>query len=242
MAEEGVHVLAGQAEIGAALGALVAAKAQEAIGRRGVFTIAVSGGSTTKIFCQEMVKRADVGWDKWRVFMADERLVPLDQEDCNYKGYKDALVGTVPLAAEHIYPINPSLSVEAAAEDYTQKLKQVFSEDTPVFDVVLLGMGPDGHTASLFPGHKLLQEKTLLVAPISDSPKPPPNRVTLTFKVLNRARCAIFVCTGEGKAANVKNVLEGNEENPLPAALVQPLDGELHWYLDTAAASQLSAQ
>ncbi|XP_035679342.1 6-phosphogluconolactonase-like [Branchiostoma floridae] len=242
MAEEGVHVLADQAEIGAALGALVAAKAQEAIGDRGVFTIAVSGGSTTKIFCHEMAKRADVGWDKWRVFMADERLVPLDQEDCNYKGYKDALVGTVPLAAEHIYPINPSLSVEAAAEDYTQKLKQVFSEDTPVFDVVLLGMGPDGHTASLFPGHKLLQEKTLLVAPISDSPKPPPNRVTLTFKVLNRAHCAIFVCTGEGKAANVKNVLEGNEENPLPAALVQPLDGELHWYLDTAAASQLSAQ
>ncbi|XP_066289937.1 6-phosphogluconolactonase-like [Branchiostoma lanceolatum] len=242
MAEEGVHVLAGQAEIGAELGALIAAKAKEAIDSRGVFTIAVSGGSTTKIFCQEMVKRADVGWEKWRVFMADERLVPLDQEDCNYKGYKDALVGSVPLAAEHIYPINPSLSVEAAAEDYTQKLKQVFSEDTPVFDVVLLGMGPDGHTASLFPGHKLLQEKTLLVAPISDSPKPPPNRVTLTFKVLNNARCAVFVCTGEGKAANVKNVLEGNEENLLPAALVQPLDGELHWYLDTAAASQLSSQ
>ncbi|CAH1270388.1 PGLS [Branchiostoma lanceolatum] len=242
MAEEGVHVLAGQAEIGAELGALIAAKAKEAISSRGVFTIAVSGGSTTKIFCQDMVKRADVGWEKWRVFMADERLVPLDQEDCNYKGYKDALVGSVPLAAEHIYPINPSLSVEAAAEDYTQKLKQVFSEDTPVFDVVLLGMGPDGHTASLFPGHKLLQEKTLLVAPISDSPKPPPNRVTLTFKVLNNARCAVFVCTGEGKAANVKNVLEGNEENLLPAALVQPLDGELHWYLDSTAASQLSSQ
>ncbi|XP_019638215.1 PREDICTED: 6-phosphogluconolactonase-like isoform X2 [Branchiostoma belcheri] len=190
-----------------------------------------------------MVKHADVGWDKWRVFMADERLVPLGHGDCNYKGYKEGLVGSVPLAAEHIYPINPSLSVEAAAEDYTQKLKQVFSEDVPVFDMVLLGMGPDGHTASLFPGHKLLQERTLLVAPISDSPKPPPNRVTLTLKVLNRARCAVFVCTGESKAANVKVVLEGNEQdNPLPAALVQPLDGELHWYLDSAAASQLSQQ
>ncbi|XP_006772461.2 PREDICTED: 6-phosphogluconolactonase [Myotis davidii] len=151
------------------------------------------------------------------------------------------LLSKLPIPDSQVITIDPQLPVEEAAEDYAKKLRQAFQGDSiPVFDLLILGVGPDGHTCSLFPDHPLLQEREKIVAPISDSPKPPPQRVTLTLPVLNAARTVIFVATGEGKAAVLKRILEDKEASPLPAALVQPHTGKLCWFLDEAAARLLT--
>nr|KAF6478901.1 hypothetical protein HJG59_000124 [Molossus molossus] len=151
------------------------------------------------------------------------------------------LLSKLPIPDSQVITINPQLPVEEAAEDYAKKLRKAFQGDSiPVFDLLILGVGPDGHTCSLFPDHPLLQEREKIVAPISDSPKPPPQRVTLTLPVLNAARNVIFVATGEGKAAVLKRILENKEDSLLPAALVQPHTGKLCWFLDEAAAGLLT--
>jgi len=164
--------------------------------------------------------------------------VPFDSEDSTYKFYKANIIGNGLIPETSVFKIDPKLSVAEAAEDYTKKVRETFPEpELPRFDLLLLGMGPDGHTCSLFPGHPLLEDKTSIIAPISDSPKPPPSRVTMTMPVVNNAKCAIFAACGEGKAEMVKRVLGGDVT--LPAAMVKPVDGEVIWILDNAAAKLL---
>ncbi|XP_034647922.1 6-phosphogluconolactonase isoform X1 [Trachemys scripta elegans] len=180
-------------------------------------------------------------WRSWVLAFCDERLVPVEDPESTYGAYKTHLLSKISIPENQVVIINPSLPVEEAASDYAEKLKEAFQgENMPVFDLLILGIGPDGHTCSLFPDHPLLQEKEKIVASISDSPKPPPERITLTLPVLNAARTVVFVATGESKAAILKRILEGDEENPLPAALVQPHTGKLHWFLDESAAKELT--
>ncbi|XP_035139479.1 6-phosphogluconolactonase isoform X1 [Callithrix jacchus] len=179
------------------------------------------------------------GW-KWSACSSSSYLVRRSIRQRNGTG-KTHLLSRLAIPESQVITINPKLPVEEAAEDYAKKLSQAFQGDSiPVFDLLILGVGPDGHTCSLFPDHPLLQEREKIVAPISDSPKPPAQRVTLTLPVLNAARTVIFVATGEGKAAVLKRILEDKEENPLPAALVQPHTGKLCWFLDEAAARLLT--
>jgi len=234
-------------EVAAAVGQLVSEAAQNAIADKGAFAIALSGGSLVKIL-GALANDPLMDWSKWHVFWADERLVPLTDSDSNYKGADDEFISKTSIPKSHVYPINADLSVADAAAAYEDVIRKVASagamresaNGVPSFDLILLGMGPDGHCASLFPEHELLAEDTKLVAAISDSPKPPPERITLTMPVLNAAKKVAFVASGGGKAPMLKRVMTqgGPADRLLPVQRVQPSGGAV-WHVDEAAASDL---
>lgn len=179
-----------------------------------------------------------------QVFYADERVVPLDHSDSNHKLCTDEFFSKVPIPAKNIHPIDVSLlhDLEELADSYEKALIHEFAQKDsarfPVFDLVLLGMGPDGHCASLFPGHALLSEEERWVAYIEDSPKPPPKRITLTFPVINHATRVAFVAAGAGKVDVLKTVLDNPEEG-LPCSRVRPVQpGHLFWFVDDDASAK----
>ena len=156
----------------------------------------------------------------------------------------------MPVVPSHVNSINDSVSAEEAADDYEFHIRQLVktrtinvsdNSDCPKFDLVLLGMGPDGHVASLFPNHPMLDEKSEWVTFITDSPKPPPERITFTLPVINSASNVAVVVTGESKAEAVHLAIDdvGPDYLSLPARLVQPTKGKLVWFLDKPAASKL---
>ncbi|KAF8742157.1 hypothetical protein RHS02_04110, partial [Rhizoctonia solani] len=220
-------------------------KAQtEAIEKRNKFTIALSGGSLPKML-KGLIGRRDVPWDKWYVYFADERLVPLSHEDSNYSLCDKEFLSHVPIPRTNIHTIDEKLldDAEEAADAYEKILIREFAQKDsarfPVFDLILLGMGPDGHTCSLFPGHELLNETDRWIAPIEDSPKPPPRRVTFTFPVLNHAAKVSFVATGEGKQEMLQRILDHPEQG-LPCSRVLPLaPGQVYWFVDDAASARV---
>ncbi|KAM9312875.1 6-phosphogluconolactonase [Gastrophryne carolinensis] len=205
------------------------------------FCLGLSGGSLVQLLSQELPKTAGLNTEGWKVAMCDERLVPFTDPESTYGEYLRHLVPLGLLSESQFITIDPSLSVEDAAAEYAKKLREIFpGNDLPSFDMLILGLGPDGHTASLFPGHSLLQVTDQIVAPISDSPKPPPQRVTLTLPVINAAKTVVFVATGEGKAPILKRILQSEDPDPLPAARVAPVKGKLLWFLDEPAARDLT--
>jgi 6-phosphogluconolactonase len=224
----------------------VARLSAQAIAERGRFAVALSGGSLPKILCPPLVAdplQAQVGWSSWHVFWADERCVPLTDPDSNYRLAREYLFEQVDIPPGQIYPLDDAPGPAAAATAYQARLAEVFQPPAgqrPRFDLILLGMGEDGHTASLFPQHSLLQETERWVAPVFDSPKPPLARITLTLPVINNARQVAFITTGAGKAEALSQVMRADPASPLPAQRVQPATGELHWFVDEAAAAALN--
>ncbi|KAJ0236249.1 hypothetical protein HA466_0255860 [Hirschfeldia incana] len=211
---------------------------------RGAFTVVVSGGSLIKSL-RKLVEVDSIDWSKWHFFWVDERVVPKHHEDSNYKLAYDAFLSKVPIPPGNVYAINESLSAEAAADDYETCLKHLvktgvlrLSESTgfPKFDLMLLGMGPDGHVASLFPGHGLCGERERWVASIADSPKPPSERITFTFPVINSSAHVGLVVCGSGKAEAVEAALK--KSGSVPAGCVSA-EEELVWFLDKPACSKL---
>lgn len=200
--------------------------------------VGVSGGSMVGMLTQ-VLPGVKTDWQKWRFFFCDERLVPIENSENTFGNYNAQLAPKLHLTKEQFVIVNTSLPPREAAEDYSEKLKEYF-KTVPEFDLLLLGMGPDGHTCSLFPEHKLLEEKLKWVADITDSPKPPPCRVTFTYPVINSAKMVVFPITGAEKADTVAKVLHPKKGEPrLPASLVQPTAGNVVWLLDSAAASLL---
>lgn len=239
MATPQLKIINDSSKLQSAVCDFIVARAKQAAEERSCFTIGLSGGSVAKIVSQGLRDRKDVEWSAWRVFYCDERLVPFSDGDSTHALFQRELFDHVSIP--NINSIDPTLSVEGAAEDYVAKIRKQFPGDSlPTFDLLLLGMGPDGHTCSLFPGHPGLDEAEKLVIPISDSPKPPPCRITLTFPVLNSARCVTVISTGGSKAEAVKGCLEpAAGQDPLPAGRARPTAGELFWFLDEGAASKL---
>jgi 6-phosphogluconolactonase len=260
-----IHILPSADELSSAVGRYVANVSAAAIQARGRLVVALSGGSLPQLLSAKLIiepLRRQINWAAWHVFFADERCVPLDHPASNYRLAKEKLFDYVPIPPNQIYPIDPTLDPQAAAAAYqiTMNNEQLtmsnqqsstlppFHPSTPsaplrtglpnlpTFDLILLGMGEDGHTASLFPGHELLNETQRWVAPIFDSPKPPPERITLTLPVINHARHVAFVTTGAGKAEVLPEAIGSPT---VPAGMVQPIGGTLDWFVDEAAAANL---
>ena len=220
--------------------------ANQAVTERGRFTIALSGGSTPKSLYTLLATnaRASLPWEKMFFFWGDERHVPSTDPDSNYRMVNEAMLSKVPVPASNVFRVpaeNPDAA--AVADAYERTLREFFGlapGQLPRFDLILLGMGPDGHTASLFPGTAALQEKSKLVV-ANWVEKLKTYRLSFTLPVLNAARCVTFLVSGTDKAAVLKSVLEDDiPGEQYPAKLVRPTDGKLIWLLDRAAASALS--
>lgn len=214
--------------------------ARESIAAHGHFSLALAGGSTPRALYELLATpqwSAQIDWRSTHIFFGDERAAPPDGELSNFKMAHDALLSKVPLPEENIHRMEAEREdLENAARDYETQLL----EYSPL-DLVLLGMGDDGHTASLFPNSPALDESTrLCVATPVASLQPHVRRLTLTFPAINAARRVWLLVTGEGKATRLQQVLKGeSDKRSTPVAGVKPENGELIWILDKAAASLL---
>jgi 6-phosphogluconolactonase len=217
--------------------------AGQAIDARGRFTIALAGGSTPKATYQRLASephRDAIDWSRVHVFWGDERCVPPMDRSSNYGMAHASLLSGVPIPDHNVHRMRGELDAEAAAQAYADELRRFFGGVWPRFDLVVLGMGTDGHTAALFPGSPVLAgTQRAVVAVMASYQDRPACRLTLTLRAINAARIVVFLVTGEHKADIVRQVFENRQER-LPAQHIQPLEGELHWLLDAAAASKLS--
>jgi 6-phosphogluconolactonase len=219
-----------------------------AVHQRGHATVALAGGSTPKATYAELAAGQRQGtrpvpWEQVHVFLGDERMVPLDHPDSNHRMAQESLLRHVPVAADHVHPVPTHLEPAAAARAYEDTLRRTCGTDSgvPRLDLVLLGMGTDGHTASLFPGTTALEERTAWVAS-NWVPRLQAHRVTLTFPVLAQAGTVLFLVTGADKARVVREALQPRAGDPRhPAGQVRPVAGRLLWLLDEAAAAELAA-
>ena len=216
---------------------------REAIAARGRFSVALAGGSTPKRVYELLAGdgcRGQLDWSKAHIFFGDERCVPPDDAESNYRMASEAMLARLPLPEENIHRINGVGDAVANARLYEDEARNFFNgEAWPRFDLVLLGMGDDGHTASLFPGAEILCEPEAWVAGVWVE-KLRAYRITLTAAALNHAAHVIFLVTGENKAGRLAEVLEGEREpSRLPAQLVKPLGGSLSWFVDAAASARL---
>lgn len=213
-------------------------KAAKAIAERGRFAVALAGGSTPKATYEVLARdhASDVDWADVHVFFGDERTVPPDHEDSNYRMARGALLDHVPVGSVH--RMKGELSPDEAAALYEEELLAFFEDGPPVLDLVMLGIGGDGHTASLFPETSAL-EVTDRLAVANPVPKLDTTRLTLAVPVLNAARDVNFLVAGEDKAEALKEILEGDADpRRYPAKLIQPPGGPV-WMVDRAAASML---
>lgn len=220
------------------------ALAQASIQARGAFHVALAGGSTPKRLHELLASapfREQLDWSRVKVFFGDERFVPPDDPESNVAMARRSLLDHVDIPAEQVFPF-PTVGTtpEAAAEQYARTLLSVLG-DPPVLDLILLGMGEDGHTASLFPGHpEVTHPSGNWVAAVHEAPKPPSTRLTLTYATIKAARHITVLVSGQGKAEALEHIFQDNTDHTQwPVRGIYPANGEITWLVDQEAASTL---
>lgn len=211
--------------------------AEEAFALQGRFSLALAGGSTPRALYTLLADapfKDRIDWSRVHIFFGDERCVPPDHPDSNYRMASESLLSKVPIPAEQVHRMRGEIAPEAAAAEYDARLRSFFRTIRP--DLILLGLGDDSHTASLFP-HTPALAPTDRLCVSNWVEKLKTHRITLTAPFINSAREVMFLVAGKSKAPAVKNVLEGMPDpNRLPAQMIDPADGRLLWFMDVAAA------
>jgi len=212
----------------------------------GRFTVALSGASMINLLTDVLptVPLTQQEWKSWLIFFVDERIVPFEDSQSSFGCYTRILLPACPfLSVEQFVPIDPSMDATSCAQDYELRMKALLDvkkgEHFPHLDLTFLGFGPDGHTASLFPGHPLLEEKKKWIGEVTDSPKPPPNRITFTLPLINSSKNVVVVSTGVSKAEVVKAVFKDDAKLPINMISLesgQPID----WIIDSEACKLLN--
>jgi 6-phosphogluconolactonase len=215
-----------------------AALSSAAIERKGSFAVALSGGKTPIGFYQHLSSVNGLPWDRTHIFLVDERLVPAASPESNFGMIRRTLTGVVPVPPSNVHPMfDGTASPSAAVEFYEKELRSFFclaGGATPEFDLILLGIGEDGHTASLFPGSEALKEKERLVVPVPLG-RILHDRITLTLPVINGARNVFFLVCGRRKKVVIRKLRQGHDRT-MPAAMVKPVQGNLVFLTDNEAA------
>jgi len=245
--ESNLQIVSDAAALSRAAADIFIAAANQAVEKKGAFTVALSGGSTPKALYSLLTTDRDlssrVPWQNIDIFFGDERHVPPDLPDSNYGAAHEAMLSKVPVSPARVFRMKGEYKeTDEAAAEYEQVLREYFhllAGQLPRFDLVMLGMGPDGHTASLFPGTKALDENKRLVTS-NWVGKFYTHRITMTAAVLNNAARVMFMAHGQDKAQALKAVLEGpHEPAQLPSQLIRPTHGMLWWLVDESAAALL---
>lgn len=224
--------------------------AQASLTGRHQFTLALSGGSLLDLMALGVDRRPkreekDSDWSSWHFFWVDERWVPWEDAESNHGKARKGIFSRLGIPGSQIYPLDYAMSPAENVQACEAAMRTVFqtrADQLPRFDLILLGVGEDGHTASLFPGHPAANESQRWMAAVFDAPKRPPIRITMTLPLINNARNILFVAAGAGKGPILARVLNPPPEKlKLPAQRVVPTQGTLRWFVDRAAAAGLAA-
>jgi 6-phosphogluconolactonase len=215
---------------------------QDTLKKQELFTLVLSGGSTPKLLFQKLASdqyKSKIDWKRIHLFWGDERVVPFDDDRNNAKMSYDILINHIDIPAGQVHIMRTDIDPNVSAGEYEKLLHTFFDNKSESFDLVLLGMGDDGHTLSLFPGSPIIKEHTNWVNSVYNEQQEM-YRVTLMPAIVNRASNLVFMVDGAKKATVLQQVLEGEyQPEKLPSQLIKPMTGKLHWFLDRAAATEL---
>jgi len=237
-----IHIAPDAGQVSNELASWITQCIQEVLKTQDRFTFVLSGGSTPKKLYDLLAAspyKEKIPWEKLHFFWGDERAVPFEDDRNNAKMCYDELLNKVPVIAENIHVMRTDMEPAESVVEYEKVLKQYFGNSETTFDFVLLGMGDDGHTLSLFPGTEVIHEAKHWVSTFFLAAQDM-YRITLTAPIVNAAKYVAFMAVGSGKAETLKSVLEGEKNlDKFPSQIIEPVKGELHWFVDEAAAALL---